>query len=594
MVSTNQTPKYSLPKHTPHIANHKGACDADGYVLIDIKALKPGRTATLILIVSVLLFLRRPDQFIDPSVWNESGSDILPNYIKHGLGAFFQPIAGYLVTIPKVIDGVSLLFGIYLYPYIAAVLTYLFTIATALLIYKSPTHLNNKYLCAVIPFIIPNGSEVYMVSLYTFWWGIIWIALALLWKETQNSKSIIFNNLIAVMGSLSSPMGIVFGPIFFARMLIKPSLQNISLVVSVGTTALIQFVLLMNSNRLGGQTSANPFDYILDVGTFFTFFIAIIDYDNGAVSQLYSYFGLICVLALCTILYMYRKRFTRHFLFLVSAAILSVVSYLVLTGPGLIHPMLAGPRYLFIPMSLFGWVMVWAMSGRSSRTRIALYSGLGALWLAAAPSTFWRTHDNIEWSQSVTNCFSGHSNVLPVHYEGDLSSTWRMEIPVGACEQFLSASIFDRLIYSQVTPPEVVLIDNMLTGPAVPASWVEQGGWTRDAVFDTSVVDVVLGTYAVFGSFINGDQFAGDLVITVEESTDVFSLLYVTGPGSTPIEVAVYGVEGDLITRQSLSGPSDLWSGLTIAGSLRPGMRIVVSDTGSGWGQWGAIGTGLE
>jgi hypothetical protein len=169
-----------------------------------------------------------------------------------------------------------------------------------------------------------------------------------------------------------------------------------------------------------------------------------------------------------------------------------------------------------------------------------------------------------------------------------------MEIPVGACEQFLSASIFDRLIYSQVTPPEVVLIDNMLTGPAVPASWVEQGGWTRDAVFDTSVVDVVLGTYAVFGSFINGDQFAGDLVITVEESTDVFSLLYVTGPGSTPIEVAVYGVEGDLITRQSLSGPSDLWSGLTIAGSLRPGMRIVVSDTGSGWGQWGAIGTGLE
>lgn len=548
----------------------------------------------VILISSIILFLRRPDQFLNPAVWNESGSQILFNYIVYGFDTFFEPVNGYLVTTPKFIDGFSLLFGLHVYPYMAVIVTYLFTICTIILIYKAPTHLKSRSICCLVPLLVPVGGEVYMVSLYTFWWTIFWLAISFLWVETKNFKSIAFNNAIATIASLSSPMGIIFGPIFFVRMLLNRSIQNVSLVVSVGITASIQLIFILNSDRIGGGNNESVLDYINEFGLFFFFLLGQIEYYSDETRIICQSIGYIVILLFTAYIAKIGKLLDRYFIFLITGAVLSVLSYIVLVGPGVVHPTLAGPRYLFIPMSLFGWAIVWISTYSPERIRVAILSGVGILWLAATPSTFWRTHENIDWHHSVTSCFSGYVDSLPVHYEGNLSFLWYMSFPPQFCGQILPSSVFDRIIFTNKQTPEVEIINNASVGGGFPIDWLKSKDWIRNAVYDDSIIDSAVENSIIYGSYISGDSYVGDISIEVKQPLEAITLRYITGPGDAPINVAVYNPQGGLISRRSLSNPSDTWIPVTFAGNLRPGVRIVIADNGTGWGQWGAIAMAAE
>ncbi len=77
----------------------------------------------------LLLFSRRSAQLLSPQVWNEDGAENtaggIPGnilaFIRDGWWSIFEPVNGYLITIPKFITNLSLTFTIYEYPIFSTV-----------------------------------------------------------------------------------------------------------------------------------------------------------------------------------------------------------------------------------------------------------------------------------------------------------------------------------------------------------------------------------------------------------------------------------------------------------------------------------------
>src|SRR5438477_3061928 len=82
------------------------------------------------LFVFVLLLLRSHMRLFHPQVWVEDaattygGTNIL-DFARYGPNALFRPVNGYLVVIPKLISGLSLLVSFSYYPLISTILAWL-------------------------------------------------------------------------------------------------------------------------------------------------------------------------------------------------------------------------------------------------------------------------------------------------------------------------------------------------------------------------------------------------------------------------------------------------------------------------------------
>jgi hypothetical protein len=47
----------------------------------------------------VVLFLRRPDQFLSPYIWVEDGTIVLPAFAARGWWSILEPVNGYLICV---------------------------------------------------------------------------------------------------------------------------------------------------------------------------------------------------------------------------------------------------------------------------------------------------------------------------------------------------------------------------------------------------------------------------------------------------------------------------------------------------------------
>lgn len=61
----------------------------------------------LFVLTMILLFWRRPGQFLYPYVWVEDGSVILINYMDIGVKSLFQTVSGYHILVSKLINFIA-------------------------------------------------------------------------------------------------------------------------------------------------------------------------------------------------------------------------------------------------------------------------------------------------------------------------------------------------------------------------------------------------------------------------------------------------------------------------------------------------------
>src|SRR5690606_37439098 len=80
----------------------------------------------------------------------------------------------------------------------------------------APTLLRYKFLCAVAILFIPSNPEVFVLPLYSFWWGTLLVFLALLWNT--DSRGHVLRIFCISLGALSSPIVILCVPLFALRL----------------------------------------------------------------------------------------------------------------------------------------------------------------------------------------------------------------------------------------------------------------------------------------------------------------------------------------------------------------------------------------
>src|SRR5260363_101251 len=100
------------------------------------------------------------------------------------------------------------------YPVIANWLSFSFELAVLCCIWKAPTNLAGKALCAFMALLHPNGGENYIVPLTAFWHATLLVPLALLWKkEADHLRHRWIRSIFIVLGGLSSPVIIPLSPL---------------------------------------------------------------------------------------------------------------------------------------------------------------------------------------------------------------------------------------------------------------------------------------------------------------------------------------------------------------------------------------------
>jgi hypothetical protein len=199
----------------------------------------------LILATVLILFARRPDQFLHPTLWVED-TFILREYVNHGWWSLLEPLNnGYYILISKIVAFIAFKTSFSWAPQIELFLIVAFTCAVIVSVALSPTHLQWPFLCAVAVLIVPSDPEVFAVSMYGFWWAGILLLLALFWRSDARLQWLRW--LYIVIGGLSSPIIVVVAGLLAVRAVFekKPS-EYFAAGLGV-PVSLIQFVTIHGS-----------------------------------------------------------------------------------------------------------------------------------------------------------------------------------------------------------------------------------------------------------------------------------------------------------------------------------------------------------
>jgi len=157
------------------------------------------------LLFFLLLLLRSHARLLHPQVWGEDavpsfrGSGVF-DYVNYGPISLLKPVNGYLILLPKLISGLSLLLSFSYYPIISTVLAWLAILVILTLITSNSTQLRVGPWLGALALLVPSDPEVFGLPLYTFWWATLLLFAAVLWKA--NSQDLTWRLPFIIVGGL--------------------------------------------------------------------------------------------------------------------------------------------------------------------------------------------------------------------------------------------------------------------------------------------------------------------------------------------------------------------------------------------------------
>lgn len=393
---------------------------------------------TLILFTVIIVFLRRPDQFLEPYVWVEDGTLHMRHFLEYGYLSLFVPVQGYLLFPAKIINLLGITVSFYYYPEVTLLLTLLFTVAVVIAIATTPTELRWRWLCAVLVLLIPTDPECFGVSLYAFWWGSILLILALLWNwENNHFKMRLF---FVFVGGFSSPLIIGLAPIFGYRACIAKQRAELYILLFVAVITVFQIVFLVHNPRSQIPLTLGQLQAVID--KYFGFFLI---HSFEPASWLQALAGYLLLGFILVNFYRAAKTKQHSFVLLNIILFTAIAMSAVRTNPDVVHPVLAAPRYFFYPYILLFWTLAWTLAQTISLKLRAISAAFIAIAvLNGLTSGFSRYHDPLDWRGYVDRCVAGEINRIPIHFAGDANMTWVLGISPDECRRLVEMSLIGK------------------------------------------------------------------------------------------------------------------------------------------------------
>ncbi len=505
-----------------------------------------------------LLMSRRWAQIISPQVWVEDGSQIVKRFLIEGWVAFFEPVNGYLVTVPKIISIISLSISLLHYPLISTILTWIFIAMVGVAITIAPTRLNGKFFCAIAIFVIPTAPEVFGLTSYAFWWAALPLFLLTLWNE--NHSNLGWRLAFLIFGGLSSPVIILVLPILYFRVYLYRTFRVEYIIAIIATLiATVQLFFIMS-----GSAGQIPPLYSILLNTVPTFFGGYLlgNWIDNRIELWIIGLGLIFVM----LSWFYENRAKVYSWILMFLLLGSIGLTVMRVDPAALHPAVAGPRYLFYPYILISWVLIqYFCTTKKTGDRLGL-GIIGMILLINCQPLWEQQHEDLQWSAHVRTCRLFEDYAIPVQFHGPKTSAWYFQIPGESCEKYISSTKKEYPTFAYVVRdkniehPKIALISSTMTGTDFQKSQIDD--------------------YQVIGSFVTSDADTGEVVVRLRRGD---SFLYRSGPKMAGQSISIEGYEQTFLA--DLPGGATDWVTMEFSNPHLPDTFVVtIKDDGVNWG----------
>ncbi|MGI0489610.1 hypothetical protein ACN4EK_29690 [Pantanalinema rosaneae CENA516] len=416
---------------------------------IDRKRIHPGVQFLFLLgVILLVLFIRRPLQFIHPDVWVEDGTVFIPDSLTYGFAGILRPINGYLIVLPRFINWLSLQISLEWYPQISTFFGVLINIATFFSVILFPTVLIDRVFCALAIFLIPIYPEVYILPSYSFWMCSVILIVLLLWHpEAQSINKTIFRSLVLILCGLSTPFMVFLSPLFLLRAWIIKNWHEFSLLVIATGVSFAHLLTAVTTLKQPTQLSLQDFnlDFFKAIAIkFFGYYLVSpvedrLAFDLSLLLIIYLTSLLICLFVGIRFGKIHNPAMQANQLllllyFVLIAAIFSSIARLPLFMP---HPLFAGPRYFFLSFVVISWILLnppivanslyqWLKGVGTLLVLVAFINTLSPL----SHLIWWQ--ESLDWRSSVAEYRSKGTAMFLVHFDGKISHAWylRLQQPV--------------------------------------------------------------------------------------------------------------------------------------------------------------------
>jgi hypothetical protein len=433
--------------------------------------------AWLILIGFALLMLRAWPRLLHPEVWAEDGTQSLASFLTRGPASILRPVNGYLILLPKLLTVLSASISLTLYPVLSTVLAWAFEVFVFVTIARAPTLLRGGPWLAIACMLVPSDPEVFGLPLYTFWWSALLLFLLVLWDPA--SDRFWFRLAVLSISSLSSPVCLVTLPLFIVRAIaLRNRRRETLLAITATAVAAIQAWVMLRS--LGGSPPL-----VLDLPRMISLFLGY-----PSVGDLWPQYAFLlgCVM-LGFILVSLVRNHTSLALWILAYLWISAVAMSLARVGVQAHPVLAGPRYFFLPFILLSWMLLQI----SSSDRSAWIRNLAWAFLMSSAVNAWphltRTHDDLDWAGHLRSCPQFTNYALLVHFDGTPFRACSVPLEGDVCARGLknallssgrSGRTYPFRIVATVGGPETLTVDTRIAGAreelAVSTSWDSESG----------------------------------------------------------------------------------------------------------------------
>ncbi|WP_415401169.1 DUF3488 domain-containing protein [Tateyamaria sp. SN3-11] len=509
-----------------------------------------------------LFFFRRPDQFLQPGMWDEDGEQIIVNLENAGILGLFEPVNGYLILSSTIVNFLSSRLSFELYPALSAALSILVTfvlIKRLAALFDRPF---GFYLFLAVFLLFPTDPEVLGVGLYTFWIFNLFAACVFYVLIVRPDARLPLADVVLLMVAMVSGP---FGPVCFAvwALIQFPRFDRRLWVVATMLAACcaVQTFVFLSTEQ---ADSAGSVGYVLD----------------NTLVILKTFFGdmALIILPLLVVAGVINTGVRASVYVIILIAFSMFIAAYRLGDIGLIHRFGDGPRYFLFPYTL---MILWGLSGlwlRTARrvdgiTAWVAASIIGLLILSSLPDMR-RYHAYVDWRAEVDDCrYAVVEEHILVLYDGTLTEPWVSELSNQQCQRLVNASLIplpSRPNCLPSDPREDRYYDHCsgdaLPQPARAARVVERDGF-------------VPGVDGFTSAEATGQEAWLGLALA-----DSPLVAYRTGPDATGQFVEFLAGDG-AVTRVPLH-PSEAWRYLSAPAEYAT-MRFV--DAGRDAGQWTAV-----
>jgi len=352
-------------------------------------AMGPWLHVTVFLASALLIVSHRPEAITNPQFWAEDG--VLWYAQAHNLGwreVLFQPVAGYLCTLPRLTAALAQLLPLAAGPLLFNAVAIFVQVLTVSFFLSSRFHslgrLPTRLLFGFLYLALPNSFEVTANITNTQWHLAILLCLVAIAEPATSAWWRCFDIAVIVLASLTGPFAILLWPL---AVLVwgwkRRNRWTLTLLFTLTACVLIQLGTLLrtgNAARVHGSLGANPLLFARLLASR-VFLAALVGRNNLSDGHSHTFeVVLITVAGILVLLYSLLKAPWELKLFTAFASLALAAALLNPMAPPPKWPALLNPwctRYWLLPMLAFVAGLLWiAGEGHPKGIRLAAVAAL--------------------------------------------------------------------------------------------------------------------------------------------------------------------------------------------------------------------------